>query len=254
MARRLGTPGVESRRGGVTAKPESNERRVRSAARSSGAHRPPYVFILLGFLSFFLPLVPWSPDAAAAEVPGGVPSLHRFFAEINRYTAFFTQVVLDDAGKPLQESKGRLWIERPNKFRWNYESPAKQQIVSDGERLWVYDEELKQVTVRSLKQGLLDTPAMLLAGRGRVEDRFTVKDLGVENRLAWVQLLPKSKDSGIEEVRLGFENGRLKTFELRDGLGQTTRYTLNSGLENQPIDPNRFTFTPPPGVDVVGEQ
>lgn len=183
----------------------------------------------------------------------GLRSLHRFFNEVNRYTAFFTQVVLEDGRRPIQESKGRLWIERPNKFRWNYESP-KQQIVSDGERLWIYDEELKQVTVRPLKQGLLDTPAMLLAGRGRVEDQFTVKDLGTENSIAWVQLLPKRKDSGVDEVRLGFESGRLKVFELLDALGQTTRYTLHSGLENQPIDPSRFTFTPPPGTDVVGEQ
>ncbi len=125
--------------------------------------------------------------------------------------------------------------------------------MSDGDKLWVYDEDLKQVTVRSLKQGLLDTPAMLLAGKGRVEDQFEVKGAGSENNLEWVQLLPKRKDGGIDQVRLGFEHGRLKALELLDGLGQTTRYTLNSGVENQPIDPSRFTFTPPPGVDVVGD-
>lgn len=189
----------------------------------------------------------------AAESPSGPQSLRRFYAEVDRYTATFTQVVLDDAHKPVQESKGRLWIERPNKFRWNYDAPTKQQIVSDGSRLWVYDEDLKQVTVRSLKQGLLDTPAMLLAGRARVDEQFDVKDAGSENNLEWVQLVPKKKDSGIDQVRLGFERGRLKSIELLDGLGQTTRYTLSSGLENQPIDPNRFTFAPPAGVDVVGE-
>jgi outer membrane lipoprotein carrier protein len=190
---------------------------------------------------------------AAEGSVSGVQSLRRFFADVTKYTAYFSQVVVDDAHKPIQESKGRLWIERPNKFRWNYESPSKQQIVSDGEKLWVYDEDLKQVTVRSLKQGLLDTPAMLLAGRGRVEDQFEVKDAGSENSLEWVQLLPKRKDSGIDQVRLGFERGRLKALELLDGLGQTTRYTLNSAVENQPIDPNRFLFTPPAGVDIVGD-
>ena len=202
-------------------------------------------------LLFFAALV--AVCAGAAEKSNGPQGLHRFYAEVNRYTASFTQVVLDDSRKPVQESKGRLWIERPNKFRWNYESPAKQQIVSDGTRLWIYDEDLKQVTVRALKQGLLDTPAMLLAGRGRIEDQFDVKDAGSENNLDWVQLVPKKKDGGIDQVRLGFEHGRLKVLELLDGLGQTTRYTLNSGLENQPIDPNRFSFTPPAGVDVVGD-
>lgn len=191
---------------------------------------------------------------AAAPAPGSLESLQRFFADVKRYTAFFNQTVFDETGKPVQEAKGRLWIERPNKFRWNYEAPAKQQIVSDGERLWVYDEDLRQVTVRSLQQGLLDTPAMLLAGKGRVEDQFDVKDMGTQNGLEWAELLPKRKDTGIEAVRLGFERGRLKAIELVDSLGQTTRYMLHSGLENQPIDPSRFTFTPPPGVDVVGEQ
>ncbi|MFL6712262.1 MAG: outer membrane lipoprotein chaperone LolA [Sulfurifustis sp.] len=183
----------------------------------------------------------------------GVQSLFRFFNEVNRFTAQFSQVVVDDAGTPVQESRGRFWIERPNKFRWNYDAPSKQQIVSDGERLWVYDEDLRQVTVRALKQGLLDTPAMLLAGRGRIEDQFVVKDAGTENNLDWVLLLPKRKDTGVERVRLGFDRQRLAAFEIVDGLGQTTRYTIREGVENVPIDPNRFKFTPPPGVDVVGE-
>lgn len=190
---------------------------------------------------------------APAQPPGGRESLARFFEKVDRYTAQFTQVLLDEAGEPIQEAKGRLWIERPNKFRWNYETPYKQQIVSDGERLWVYDEDLKQVTVRPLQQGLLETPAALLAGKGRLEERFNVADVGEEGGLEWVELTPKGKDGGFEQVRLGFRQGRLRMFELHDALGQTTRYTLSDGLENQPIAPSRFTFTPPPGVDVVGE-
>ena len=193
------------------------------------------------------------PTVAVPVAPSATQSLQRFFAQVNRYTAQFQQTQIDDAGKPVQESTGRLWIERPNKFRWNYDAPTKQQIVSDGERLWVYDEDLKQVTVRALKQGLLDTPAMLLAGRGRIEDQFAVKDIGTQNGLEWVELLPKNKDSGVERVRIGFNDGRIAAFDLLDGLGQTTRYTLRDALENQPIDPNRFKFTPSPGVDVVGE-
>lgn len=193
-------------------------------------------------------------SVAQAPEPTGVESLQRFFDEVERYTAQFTQIVVDEGGKPIQESKGRLWIERPNRFRWNYETPYKQQIVSDGEKLWVYDEDLKQVTVRPLKEGLLETPAALLAGKGRVEQRFNVEDAGAQNGLAWVELTPKGKDSGFENVRLGFERGRLRMFELADALGQMTRYTLRNGSENQPIDPSRFSFTPPPGADVVGEQ
>lgn len=197
---------------------------------------------------------PSAPSTAApATPPTAVQSLGRFFNEIRSYTASFQQVVLDESKQPLQESKGRLWIERPGKFRWNYETPYKQQIVGDGERLWIYDEDLQQVTVKPLDRALLDTPAMLLSGKGRLEDQFTVKDLGTDKNMEWVQLLPKRKDSGFEEVRLGFEHGKFKVFELRDGLGQTTRYTLRNAQENVTIEPARFTFTPPKGADVVGQ-
>ena len=161
-----------------------------------------------------LVLFGWAIALSAADTANGVQSLRRFFAEVNRYTAHFSQTVLDESDKPIQEAKGRLWIERPNKFRWNYESPAKQQVVSDGESLYVYDEDLKQVTVRSLKQGLLDTPAMLLAGRGRIDDQFVVKDAGREKGLDWAELTPKRKDSGVDQVRIGFVQGRWRMFEI----------------------------------------
>jgi outer membrane lipoprotein carrier protein len=204
-----------------------------------------------------LVLTAWSITAVAATAAGaqsGAESLRRFFAEVKRYTAKFDQVLLDETGATIQKSKGRLWIERPNKFRWDYETPYKQQIVGDGERLWVYDEDLKQVTVRPLKAGLLDTPAVLLAGRGRLEERFEIADAGVESDVAWIELLPKNKEAGFEKVRLGFVQGHLRGFELMDGLGQMTRYTLTDGLENKSISAERFTFTPPPDVDVVGER
>lgn len=193
------------------------------------------------------------PAFGQTSTPTGVESLQRFFTDVDRYTARFDQVLLDEDGQPVQESSGRLWIERPNKFRWDYETPYKQQIVSDGERLWVYDEDLRQVTVRPLKDGLLETPAALLAGKGRPEEQFNVNDTGAGNGLAWVELTPRRRDTGVEEVRLGFERGRLQAFEIVDGLGQTTRYRLDAGVENRPIDPARFKFTPPPDADVVGE-
>lgn len=189
----------------------------------------------------------------AAESPSAIESLRRFFNEVNSYTAAFHQDLLDEAGKPVQASSGRLWIARPNKFRWNYTEPYKQQIVGDGEKIWIYDEELEQVTVREMGRALLDTPAMLLAGKGRLEDQFAIRDLGTQGKLEWVQLLPKKKESGFEEFRIGFERGKIRQLELVDGLGQTTRYTLRDGMENVSIKSTRFEFEPPAGVDVVGE-
>jgi len=190
---------------------------------------------------------------AAKPAPSGADLLHRFFNHVNSVQAQFNQVVLDEALNTLQESAGTLYIERPNKFRWDYDTPFKQEIVADGKRIWVYDKELQQVTVRDLTGGLGDTPAVLLAGKGRLEDRFTVKSMGEQGDLTWAQLIPKNKDGGFEDIRIGFEKGKLKTLEMVDGFGQTTRVTLRNSRENVRIDPARFRFTPPKGVDVVGQ-
>ncbi len=183
----------------------------------------------------------------------GADSLRRFFHEVNSFSARFSQVVLDESLKPIQESSGTLWIERPNKFRWDYEKPYKQQIVADGKRLWVYDVGLQQATVRDLTGGLNDTPAMLLAGKGRLDDNFTIQPLEAQGSLTWVQLKPRRKDSGYDDIRIGFAQGKLRVIEMVDGFGHTTRVTLESPRENARIESARFSFTPPEGVDVVGE-
>ena len=199
-------------------------------------------------------LLGMSSAMAATNAPkSGADSLRRFFHEVNSFSARFKQVVLDESLKPIQESSGTLWIERPNKFRWDYEKPYKQQIVADGKRLWVYDVGLQQATVRDLTGGLNDTPAMLLAGKGRLDDNFTIQPLDAQGNLVCVQLKPRHKDSGYDDIRIGFAQGKLRVIEMVDGFGQTTRVTLESPRENARIESARFSFTPPEGVDVAGE-
>jgi len=194
-----------------------------------------------------------STMAATNEPKSGADSLRQFFREVNSFSARFKQIVLDESLKPVQESSGTLWIERPNKFRWDYDKPYKQQIVADGKRLWVYDVGLQQATVRDLTGGLTDTPAMLLAGKGQLEDNFTIQSLDATDKLTWVQLKPRSKDSGYDDIRIGFAQGKLRVIEMVDGFGHTTRVTLESPRENVHIESDRFNFKPPEGVDVVGE-
>ena len=204
-------------------------------------------------LAMLLLLSTGSALAATNAPKSGTDSLRRFFHEVNSFSARFKQVVLDETQNLVQESSGTLWIERPNKFRWDYEKPYKQQIVADGQRLWIYDAGLQQVTVRDLTGGLADTPAMLLAGKGRLEDNFTVQPLESQGGLEWVQLKPRRKDSGYDDIRIGFAQGKLRAIEMVDGFGHTTRVTLDSPRENAHIESTRFSFKPPEGVDVVGE-
>lgn len=195
---------------------------------------------------------------AAQEQPSGAEQLQRFYAEVRHFHARFEQAVLDENLSRLEESAGVVWISRPGKFRWDYEQPAAQQVVSNGVKLWVYDPDLAQVTVRNSGDALGETPAFLLAGRGDLEARYRVEDLGVQGALAWVALSPKSPRSNYREIRIGFDGGELRVLELVDGLDQTTRMTFfaladGEGEGGGEGDAARFEFTPPPGVDVLDE-
>ena len=192
------------------------------------------------------------PVLSAVERPA-TDSLRHFFTNVRSFTARFNQVVLDEGLNVIQETTGTLSLERPNKFRWDYDAPFRQVIVADGQKIWIYDAELQQVTVRTLRGGLADTPAVLLAGKGRIDDTFTLKNLGTQGKMQWVQLSPKRKDGGFENIRIGFEQGHMRILEMVDAFGQTTRVTLSQQKENPALDAGRFQFKPPKGVDVVGE-
>jgi outer membrane lipoprotein carrier protein len=179
--------------------------------------------------------------------------LQRFFNKVQRYSARFDQVTLDEAMNPIQESSGNLLIERPGKFRWNYTAPYEQLIVGDGKQVWVYDVELKQAAVRRMEGALGATPAILLSGKGALEGIFVIKDLGHQGELDWVQLTPKKNDGGFEKIRIGFEKGKIRTLEMIDGFGQTTRVTLRDAKENIQISADKFSFKPPAGVEVITE-
>ena len=184
--------------------------------------------------------------ASAASDP-----LLRFFTDIYSYQASFKQVVLDEGLNTLQESSGTLWIQRPNRFRWDYEIPYKQHIVGDGKNIWVHDEELEQVTVRKMNGALGNTPAILLAGGGKLTDNFSIKKLDKQGKLQWIQMIPKVNDGGFEDIRLGFEGNDLRLLEMIDGFGQTTRITMSDNRENKSIRKSLFRFTPPKGADVI---
>lgn len=191
--------------------------------------------------------------AIEAKPASATKSLDRFFQQVSTYYAKFNQVVLDEALNPVQESSGELWIQRPGQFRWHYHQPYEQLIVGTGKEIWVYDVELKQATHRPMQGALGQTPALLLAGKGKIDKSFIVKPLGLQGQLDWVQMIPRNKDGGFEDIRIGFEKGRLRMLEMKDSFGQTTRVTLKSDIENRNIQSEKFKFVPPKGVDVVDQ-
>ncbi len=189
-----------------------------------------------------------------ANASAGLDSLNYFFSHINTFEARFGQTVLDESMAEIDDGQGTVWIQRPGLFRWNYVPPDAQEIVGDGENVWIYDIELEQVTVRNQTQTLGKSPAILLAGTGNLDENYTIEDIGTQGRFDWVNLIPKQQDSGFQEVRVGFENNRLRLMELLDNLGQTTRIIFVDLKENLVIPPTTFNFSAPTWVDVIDQR
>lgn len=183
----------------------------------------------------------------------GVARMHTFLESVQSLKSDFTQVVLDSNLKQVKQSSGTLLIKRPNRFRWDYTAPNKEIIVADGKRLWLYDVELQQITVKPLNDTLAASPAVLLAGSNDVEKSFGVQELGEKDGLVWVGLNPKVKDTDFESVKLGFKDQELQVMELKDNLGNLTRITFSHLQRNVTVEDKNFNFTPPTGADVIGD-
>ncbi len=195
-------------------------------------------------------LLPQAAGAAAAQ------RLAAFLEDTRALRARFVQEVLAEDGTPTERASGTLAVLRPGRFRWDYREPYRQLIVADGERLWIYDEDLAQVTVRPQARALGRTPLQILgAPAGRALEGFAVRELGLRGGLEWVELLPQGGDGAadFERIRVGFAGPRLARMELVDAYGQTVRLRFEAVERNPALAPSLFRFTPPPGVDVVRE-
>lgn len=192
-------------------------------------------------------LLPGLASAAATD------ALKVFLTQTQTAKARFAQMVLDKNMKPLQQAQGVMQFSRPGKFRWDYQKPYEQVIVGDGSKLWIYDKDLNQVTVRKLDRALGASPAALLAGSNDLERDFKLSNLGMDKGLDWLEALPKSRETVFERVRMGFGKSGLEAMELRDQFGQTTVITFADVERNPRIAAEVFRFTPPQGADVISE-
>ena len=183
--------------------------------------------------------------------------LHRFLESTKTMRADFTQIVVAKNGKKPQQSNGVMMFSRPGKFRWQIEKPYAQLLVGDGEKVWIYDPDLRQVTVKKVDAALSSTPAALLVGEGggksTLEKNFTLREVGEREGLEWLEAIPKTPDSGFEKLQLGFSGNDLKAMELFDNFGQTTSLFFSHLERNPSLAATQFRFTPPAGVDVIGE-
>lgn len=193
-----------------------------------------------------------SGASLAAEPP--IQRLKTFLAKAATLRADFIQVQIDEQGNSGKRSNGVFYLQRPGKFRWNYEKPYHQEIVSGAGKVWFYDKDLEQVTARKLTRAIGSTPALLLTGEVPLEQNFTIENQSDEEGVAILKLIPKDEESGFKYVQIGLENNSLVGMELSDNFGQLTRIYFNNLKTGVRLDPALFDFKPPAGVDVFEEK
>ena len=186
-------------------------------------------------------------DEAAAQRLSGM------LTKAQTMTARFSQLTLDGSGTRLQETAGNLGLKRPGLFRWHTDAPNEQLLISNGEKIWLYDPDLEQVTIQKLDQRLTQTPALLLSGDvSKIGQSFdiTAKDGG---NVVDFTLKPKSKDTLFDSLRISFRSGVVNDMQLIDSVGQRTNILFNGVKANQAVPDSRFKFDIPKGADVIKE-
>ena len=181
---------------------------------------------------------------------GPVETLREFVQTVRSGQARFTQTVTSPDGKRRKVSQGVFEFQRPNRFRFVYAKPFEQTIVADGQKVWLHDPELNQVSVRRLSQALGATPAALLAG-GSLDEDFALSAQPARDGLEWVQATPRQRDGTIQTLRVGFRGRDLAALEILDHFGQRSVLEFPDFRANVAVPPGQFRFAPPPGADLI---
>jgi outer membrane lipoprotein carrier protein len=205
----------------------------------------PASILLIGLIS---PAV-YAQDAA--------DELTKLLLDVKTMQADFTQTVTDKSAKPIQQTTGRMSLERPGKFRWQVLHPVAQLIIANGARLSIYDADLEQVTLRSFKRAAGQTPALLLSDSTLTLNKdFTVESvpnpMAIANNQIFL-LVPKDKEDPFASIKLTFLNKKIQQMRLEDRLEHVTTISFQNVQVGVPLAASVFTFTPPPNTDVIDE-
>lgn len=191
--------------------------------------------------------------SAFADERASVQRLTEMLDKAQTITGRFSQLTMDGSGTQLQETSGDMVLKRPGLFRWNTDAPMEQLLVSNGQKVWLYDPDLQQVTIQTLDQRLTHTPALLLSGDvSKISENFQISHKEAGDVVDFT-LKPKAKDTLFDNLRLSFRKGVINDMQLIDSVGQRTNILFFGVKMNQSVDTAQFDFKIPEGADVIQE-
>lgn len=202
---------------------------------------------LIAWLLILLTLLPFGEASAATAAA----RLEAYLEDLDSLTSRFEQITLSADGGRMVESSGTLYLKRPGRFRWEYDDPVEQVIVADGNRVWLHDLELEQVSHQSQSKALSGTPAQLLAGKEPIEKHFEVLPWDGGDEREWVELVPKTEDTQVVRIRVGFIDDRLDTLLMEDSFGQLTRFSFIATKRNPVLNDDLFRLDEAMGADFL---
>lgn len=206
---------------------------------------------LIRLFSLFALLLVLAP--VQADENASTKRLTSLLSQADTLTGRFSQLSLDASGTQLQETSGELALKRPGQFRWHTDEPMEQLLVSNGEKVWLYDPDLQQVTIQQLDQRLTHTPALLLSGDvSTISENFEVSHKEVGDVIDFT-LRPKARDTLFDSLRLSFRGGVINDMQLIDSVGQRTNILFMGVKMNEPLNSGLFQFEIPEGADVISE-
>ena len=188
------------------------------------------------------------PGSARA---GAIDQLREFSKSTRSARGEFQQKTLKASGVVAESTSGRFAFSKPGLFRWEVRMPYEQLMVADGEKIYFFDKDLNQVTVRKISDSLGATPAAILFGDTDLAESFDLRESGTRDGLDWIEARPKSKEAGFELINIGLRAGKPDSMEVVDSFGRKTQFAFRQLESNAKIAAEQFKFVAPAGAEIV---
>jgi len=179
--------------------------------------------------------------------------LQYFLTDLNTLEAKFFQTLINENGDNLEKTEGILYLKTPGSFFWHYQKPYEQKIISNGNKLWIFDEDLEQVTIKNIDNKIEQTPAGIILGNQSIKEHFVQVNMGIIDSYDWIELTPKDLDAQYKSIKIGFNNDNLGMMIIVDNLEQITRIDFADAKKNIKLSSEIFNFIVPDNIDIFDE-